>query len=162
MSYKSKIKEAVTLRGDSQPEKALEILLALKLEAANDADWNYQVAWTYDRLGQEGAAVPYYECALANGLQEDRAGAYLGLGSTYRCLGEYEKSAAVFEKACAEFPNDRALKVFYALTLFNLNRADACTDILLTQLLDTTDDNEIKKYDRALRFYKDKLNQKWQ
>lgn len=161
MGTSKKIQQAVGFRKNQEPEKALEALLPLFAEGTFDPDVNYQIAWTYDSMGKESEAVPYYETALSNGLKEDREGAYLGLGSTYRCLGEYEKSAKIFERACAEFPDNRALKVFQALTLYNLSRMDACADILLTQLLDTTKDDNIKKYDGALRFYKDKLSQKW-
>jgi predicted Zn-dependent protease len=67
----------------------------------------------------------------------------------------------VFDQSVSEFPQDRALKVFRALTLFNLGKAEEAVGQLLTQLIDTTDDASIKAYDRALRFYSDKLNETW-
>lgn len=156
------VTEAVQLRKDLQPEKALEIFLALLEAFSDDPEINYQIGWTYDSMGKESEAVPYYEKALANGLSgTDREGAFLGLGSTYRCLGEYEKSNAVFEWGISEFPGNRALKVFYALTLYNCNKNAKAMELLLGQLLDTTSDAEIKAYDRALRFYADKLDEVW-
>lgn len=158
---KTKLAEVVALRKDNKGEEALLILKDLLLGHPNDPDVNYQMAWTCDFMGKESEAAPFYERALANGLVEDRNGAFLGLGSTYRCLGEYEKSLKIFDQAVAEFPNERSLKVFRALTLFNLNRTEESVGDLLIQLLDTTADASIKSYDGALRFYSDKLKQTW-
>lgn len=158
---KSKLSEAIGKRKNGQPEEALGILRTLLQSHPNDPDVNYQMAWTCDFMGKEADAVPFYEKAISNGLIDDRAGAMLGLGSTYRCLGEYEKSLKVFNQAVEEFPENRGLKVFRALTLYNLGKAEESVSNLLIQLLDTTSDGSIKSYDRALRFYSDKLNDTW-
>jgi len=158
---KEKLDEAIELRKNKKPEEAMVILKALLQENPNDADLNYQIAWICDFMGHESEAAPYYEKALSLGLKEGRLGAMLGLGSTYRCLGEYEKSLKVFDQAVSEFPNERPLKVFRALTLYNLGRAEESVSQLLIQLLDTTSDPAIKGYEGALRFYSDKLNQTW-
>lgn len=158
---KNKLNEAIELRKNKQPEEALKILHSLLETHPEDPDVNYHMAWTCDMMGNESAAAPFYEKALANGLTEDRDGAFLGLGSTYRCLGEYEKSIKIFDQAVREFPNDRSLKVFRALTLYNLGKAEESVGELLLQLLETTADQGIKSYDKALRFYSDKLNQTW-
>ena len=55
----------------------------------------------------------------------------LGLGSTYRCLGEYEKSVKIFDQAVQEFPDNRALKVFRTLTLYNLGKSEESVSQLL-------------------------------
>ena len=161
MTVQQAISKAISLRRANAPERALETLQAIAGSAASDPDWNYQVAWTYDMMGQESAAVPFYEAALANGLKEDRAGAYLGLGSTYRCLGQYEKSLETFDRGLQEFPQARQLAVFRALTLYNLGRNAVAVEQLLLQLLDTTTSDDICKYEKALRFYADKLDQTW-
>lgn len=158
---KDKIKQAIELRNQGMFAEATSLLHECLKLAPDDPDVNYQMAWTCDAQGNESAAVPYYEKALAHGLVDDRAGAFLGLGSTYRCLGQYAKSLDVFDRAILEFPNDRGLQVFRALTLFNLDRAEESVQTLLLQLLDTTSDAQIQSYDRALRFYADKLKQTW-
>lgn len=160
-SEKAEIEKAIQLRNDKKPEMALAILEVLLRTHPDDPNINYQIAWTHDFMGNESMAVTFYEKAIDSGLSEDRAGAFLGLGSTYRCLGEYEKSVNVFDKALSEFPDDRALKVFRALTLFNLGRSEESVSQLLIQLIDTTQDKSIKSYERALRFYSDKLNETW-
>jgi tetratricopeptide (TPR) repeat protein len=112
------------------------------------------MAWTCDFLGKESDAVPYYEKAIANGLAgEDRKGAMLGLGSTYRCLGEYLSSLKIFDEAINEFADDLSLKVFRALTLHKLGQSEKSIEQLLILLLNTTGDQSIKSYDKALRFF---------
>lgn len=158
---KDKLAEAIELRKSNKPEEALRILAVLLESNPNDPDINYQMAWTCDLMGKESEAAPFYEKAIANGLKEDRCGAMLGLGSTYRCLGEYDKSLKVFDQAVKEFPEDRSLKVFRALSLYNLGKSEESVSQLLIQLLDTTGDDSIKSYERALRFYSDKLSETW-
>lgn len=160
-AIKAKLAEVAALRTSKNNEAALEILETLLQSHPDDPDINYQMAWTCDAMGKESDAAPYYEKAIAKGLATDRVGAMLGLGSTYRCLGQYEKSLRAFDQAILEFPHDRALKVFRALTLYNLGRPEESVSQLLVQLLDTTSDNSIRSYDRALRFYSDKLNEVW-
>lgn len=156
------LKKAIQLRKDSKPKEALEILKGLLLSNPNDPQICYQVAWTYDVLGNESEAVSFYEKAIASGLLgDDLKGAMLGLGSTYRCLGKYDKSLVVFDKAIEEFPEDRSLKTFRALTLYNLGQYQEAVVNLLVQLLDTTGDENIKTYEEALRLYSGKLDEIW-
>lgn len=79
------------------------------------------------------------EKAIANGLSgEDRKGAMFGLGSTYRCLAEHQNSMKVFDQPVKGFAEDRSLKVFRTLTLYNLGKSEESVGELLVQLLDTT------------------------
>lgn len=157
------LEQAMSLRKKEKPEEALVILKKLLLESPNHPQINYQAAWICDSMGRESEAVPYYEAAIANGLKdEELRGAFLGLGSTYRCLGKYQKSLETFDHALAEFPQDRPLKVFKALTSYNLGQFSSAVEELLVQLLDTTCDDNIKSYEKALRFYSDKLDQVWE
>jgi tetratricopeptide (TPR) repeat protein len=158
---KTKLAEAIALRKNNKLEAAVSILKTLLQSHPSDPDINYQMAWACDLMGKESEAIPYYEKAIGNGLIEDRLGAMLGLGSSYRCLGDYENSLRIFDQAISEFPQDRALKVFRALTLFNLGETEKSVGQILVQLLDTTSDVSIKSYERALRFYSDKLRETW-
>jgi len=77
------------LRKTGQYEAAKELVRQYVETAPNDPAVLYQMAWCHDSLGEEQAAVPYYEQALALGLAgEDRLQAYIGLGSTYRVIGQ--------------------------------------------------------------------------
>jgi predicted Zn-dependent protease len=158
----SKMDEAIKARQSGQPAEALAILSELLKSLPQDPVLNYQMAWTCDTMGKESEAALFYERALKNGLSgEDRRGALLGLGSTFRCLGEYQRSKEIFDKAVDEFPADRSLRVFRAITLYNLGDAKSAVRELLKQLLDTTTDQTLTSYAKALRFYSDKLDETW-
>lgn len=153
------LEEAKVAREKGSLADALEFLERARREKPNDPQVHYQIAWTHDALGKERDAVPAYEEAIRLGLQgDDLAGAYLGLGSTYRALGEYEKSFAVLESGMALFPDRYDLRAFYALTLFNLGRAPEAMEILLKALAETSSDAGIQAYRKALLFYSDKLS----
>lgn len=152
------LEKAIKLRSEGKLEESNEILLKLVSENPDDAMINYQCAWSFDVLEKETEAIEYYEKAIALGLpEEDLKEAYLGLGSTYRTIGEYEKSKRTFELAMKKF-NDKSLKVFYAMTLYNLENHSESMNILLKLLAETSNDNTIKDYSRAIEFYSDKLD----
>lgn len=159
---KSELEKAIQYRKENDGDQAIAVLSELLKSYPDDPNVNYQMAWTCDFMGKESEAVQFYEKAIANGLSgDDRKGAMLGLGSTYRCLGEFQKSLDVFDRAVKEFTEDRSLKVFRALTLYNLGKSEDSVSELLVQLLDTTNDESIKMYEKALRFYSDKLGETW-
>lgn len=157
-----KLEEAIELRKEGKLKESNEILINLAKDYPNNSVVNYQCAWSFDILGLEKEAVPYYEKAISIGLPEkDLQGAFLGLGSTYRTLGQYQKSKEVFEKGLSKFTEDRAMKVFYAMTLYNLNEHSKAMEILLTNLAQTSSDKNIKTYKRAIEFYSDRLDETW-
>ncbi|WFD08690.1 tetratricopeptide repeat protein [Tepidibacter hydrothermalis] len=157
-----KLEEAIELRKEGKLKESNEILINLAKDYPDNSVVNYQCAWSFDVLGLEKEAVPYYEKAISIGLSEkDLQGAFLGLGSTYRTLGQYQKSKEVFEKGLNKFTEDRAMKVFYAMTLYNLNEHSKAMEILLTNLAQTSSDKNIKTYKRAIEFYSDRLDEIW-
>lgn len=161
-TLQDRLSSAIQLRKDEKHEEARAVLLQLHSEFPEDAQVNLQCAWIHDLLGLEREAIPFYEKAVATGLTgNDLQDALLGMGSTYRCIGEYQKAKDTFEKALSHFPNNNEFKVFLALTLYNLKEHNTAMEILLTSLLDTTKDEGILSYERALRFYSDKLDQTW-
>ncbi|PYF08441.1 tetratricopeptide repeat protein [Ureibacillus chungkukjangi] len=158
-----KLEKAITLRKSGSIKESNAILTALVKECPNEAVINYHCAWSFDLLGEETKAVPYYEKAIQLGLPpEELEGAFIGLGSTYRALGEYEKSKSVFLKAMEAFPANRAIQTFYAMTLYNLNEHSQAVELLLNCLIETTKDANLLDYKKALTFYADKLDQTWE
>lgn len=114
--------KAIDLRKSGSHKESNELLIELVKKYPENALINYQCAWSYDLLGEESNAVPFYETAIKLGLPSNELeGAFIGLGSTYRTLGEYEKSEKTFQKGIETFPNNRAIQVFYSMTLYNLN-----------------------------------------
>jgi len=162
LETQARFQQALSERRAGQLQKAKAILSDIVKSHPEHALLCYQLACTCDAAGDEAEAVIHYENAIRLGLSgEDRVGAFLGLGSTYRCLGKYQKSLDVFDRGLTEFADDHALKTFRALTLFNLGKAELCVEELICQLVETTADRDLKSYGRALKFYSDKLHQTW-
>lgn len=156
----NKLEKAIELRKEGKLKESNEALINLVNEYPDNPITNYQCAWSFDVLGLEKDAIQYYEKAISIGLpDEELRGAYLGLGSTYRTLGQYEKSKEVFEKGLAKFPQDRAMEVFYAMTLYNLKEHSKAMEILLHSIAQTSLDEDIRNYKRAIEFYSDKLDE---
>lgn len=156
------LQKAVDLRKSGNHKESNEILLKLVQEFPDNASINYQCAWSFDLLGEESEAVPFYEKAIKLGLSsKELEGALIGLGSTYRTLGEYERSRNIFLKGIESFPDNRAIKVFYSMTLYNLNEHSNAMELLLNCLIDSTTDEEILKYKKAIGFYSNKLDETW-
>lgn len=162
MNEINQLQKAIDLRSDGELQQSNQLLLKLAEQHPFDAYVNYQCAWSFDVLGKESNAVPYYEKAIQGDLNdEDLANAYLGLGSTYRTLGEYENSKHTLEKGLEKYPHNLAIQVFYAMTLFNLKEHERSMELLLKNLAATSSDPQIQKYKKAITFYSDKLNEVW-
>lgn len=158
----SKLNYAIQLRDLGKNKEWNQVMVELVKGFPHEPLIQYLCAWSFDRLGKEIVAVPHYESAITQGLTgEDLEGAYLGLGSTYRTIGKYLDSKAVLEKGMEVFPGNHALKVFYAMTLYNLNEHEKALELLLTSLVETTNNEDALRYKRAIQFYSDKLNQTW-
>ncbi|MFE0175406.1 tetratricopeptide repeat protein [Streptomyces sp. NPDC059002] len=155
MDRDTTLAETVRLREAGRRDEAREQLVALAERFPRDAEVAYQAAWVHDTLGLEAEAVPYYERALEEaGLSEDdRRGALLGLGSTYRILGRYEDAVATLAGAAADFPDDGALKTFLAMALYNTGRTHDAMEMLLTLLASTSSAPGISDYRPAIEHY---------
>lgn len=153
---------AISLKCEKRIPEAIEVLKSLLTISPENAEYNYQMAWCHDLLGKEVEAIPYYLKAIKTGLgSTELQGAFLGLGSTYRAIGEYQKSKETFLEGITRFPENTELRVFLTMTLYNLNSHKEAMQILLNLLCDTTSDKSILSYERAIRFYSDKLDEKW-
>ncbi|WPK10493.1 tetratricopeptide repeat protein [Lysinibacillus louembei] len=153
---------ALQLRKDNKLTESNKLFVQLAAQHPDDAYLQYQCAWSFDVLGEETQAVPYYEKAIQGELNaEDMANAYLGLGSTFRTLGKYQQSQETLSKAIALFPENQALQVFYAMTLYNLNEHSNAMELLLNCIANSSMDINIQKYKRAIQFYAEKLDETW-
>ena len=161
-AFQEKLASAIQLRESENHEEACQLLLALHSEFPDDPQVNYQCAWIHDLLGLEREAIPFYEKAIATGLNgDDLKSALLGMGSTYRCIGEYQKSIETFQHARNLFPTSQEFNVFLAMAYYNRGEHSKAMELLLNSLADTSNDEGILRYRRAIRFYSDKLNQIW-
>lgn len=115
---------------------------------------HFQLACLYDVQGLEQQAIPCYLAALARDLPPaQRREAWLGLGSTYRALGEYSASLRAFDDGLTEFPQANELMLFRAMALYNLGENKRAVTDLLLLLADTSSDPDIRSYQRAIRHY---------
>ena len=154
------IERAIALRDDARPEEARAALEGLLAEHEGHARLRYQLAWTCDVLGAESDAVPHYERALELGLEgEDRLGAFLGLGSTYRTLGRYDDAVRTLTLAREAFPAARELDAFLAMAHHNRGEHGRAMELLLQLVADTSEHAGVRQYRRAIAFYADRLDE---
>ena len=155
---KEELQEVISLRAENRLDEALQLALKLYAQYPENPQVNYQCAWTYDTLGEECNAVAYYERAIALGLSgKDRRGALLGLGSTYRNIGEHGKSAEILRDGISEYVDGREFEVFLALTLYDKGEYSEAVRLLLRNLAETTQSDMLKQYQSAILFYSDNL-----
>ena len=162
MDLISTLIDADKLRSKDQHEEARQLLIQLASEFPTNPVVQYKTACIHDILGLEREAIPYYHAAIENGLPgDDLRGAYLGLGSTYRTLGKYEESKKILLEGVSHFPEANEMRVFLAMTLYNLGENHEALSSLLKVIVETGSDEKVIDYERAIRFYADDLNKKW-
>ena len=106
--------------------------------------------------------MPFYERAIAGGLSgRDLEGAFVGLGSTYRSLGEYRRAVETLREGLARFPENRAMEVFLAMALYNVGEHREATESLLRTLSETSADEGVSAYKEAIVFYAGRLDETW-
>ncbi|PEZ06998.1 hypothetical protein CN326_09520 [Bacillus sp. AFS018417] len=150
------LKKAIQLRNEKKFVQSREILLSL-INFTQNPEVLYQCAWTHDAMGMETEAVPYYERAIELGLEgESLRGAYIGLGSTYRCIGEYDQAIATLESGIERYPDDDAMKVFLSMAKYNIQSHEEAMKLLLDVVVKT---ENVKTYAKAITFYKERLNE---
>ena len=92
-------------------------------------------AFAYDREGYEAEAIPHYEAAIAAGLPDELlVKAMLGLGSSLRNVDRNDESVRILQDAVGRFPDDRALPVFLAFSLWTAGRRGEALALLAERL----------------------------
>ncbi len=159
---RNELERAVYLRENGRAGEARELLLKLAAERPDDPQVNYQCAWVHNLLGREHEAVPFYERAIEEGLTGgDLEGAMLGLGSTYRALGVYQRAVEALRSGTTRFPDNRAMQVFLAMALYNAGECREAVELLLQNLAETTGDEGISAYKRVILLYAGRLDETW-
>ncbi|HLJ82008.1 MAG TPA: tetratricopeptide repeat protein [Ktedonobacterales bacterium] len=164
---RNRLAEAIRLRETGRArqdqailEQARALLLELSTAYPNDAEITFQTAVVHDNLGYEREAVPFYVRALEQGLAgADLERALLGLGSTYRNLGEYEHAEETLRRGVRTFPQNRALQVFLAMTLYNRQKHREAMELALTNLMETTSDEILLYFKRPIVYYATHLDE---
>ena len=166
---RDRLAEAIQLRETGRArqdqamlEEARTLLLDLAAAYPDDAEITFQTAVVHDNLGLERESIPFYVQALAQGLSgPDLERALLGLGSTYRGLGYYQQAEETLRRGVREFPHNRALQVFLAMTLYNTKQYKEAMELLLTNLMETTSDEKLQYFKRPISYYAQHLDETW-
>ncbi|MED5075289.1 tetratricopeptide repeat protein [Anoxybacillus geothermalis] len=156
------LNKAIKLIEAKRYEEAQTILQSLLDAHPQDGAIYFYYATALDALGLERKAIPYYEKAIDYGIEgELRQRAFIQLGSSYRCIGEYDKAANVLGRGLKEFPENAALQAFLAMTLYHMREEKRAVSMLIHALVASSSDPWIKKYEKALTFYADHLDEVW-
>jgi tetratricopeptide (TPR) repeat protein len=143
-------------------EEARTLLLALAAAYPDDAEITFQTAVVHDNLGLERESIPFYLKALDQELSgPDLERALMGLGSTYRGLGEYQQAKEILHRGMREFPHNRAIQIFLAMTLYNLQDYKEAMELVLTNLMETTSDEKLQYFKRGISYYALHLDETW-
>ncbi|WP_459502746.1 tetratricopeptide repeat protein [Bacillus sp. C1] len=153
---KQLLEQAIKFRHEKKYAQAKDILIGLA-NFTQSPEVLYECACIHDVMGFETEAAPYYEKAIANGLTgESLCGAYIGLGSTYRSIGEYEKAIVTLEAGLKQFPDNDTMKVFLSMAKYNVNEYEEAMKLLIETVVKL---ESVKEYDKAILLYKDHLNE---
>jgi tetratricopeptide (TPR) repeat protein len=137
-----------------------EHLLELLSDYPDDAEINYQIGIAHDNSGLGSEAIPYYERALELGLSgPDLERCLMGLGSTYRYWGYYQKAVETLRRGVREFPENRAIQVFLAMALYNSQNYKESVELLITNLMETTLDEKLHYFKRGILGYNEDLDE---
>lgn len=157
-----KIAQAKDLRREDKLEESQKILLDLLDDYPDDPLVLFEVGGSYDVMGEEPQAIPYYKKAIEAGLEDDDLQECLVcLGSSYRNVGQFEQAVKSLERAVNEFPENNSGHVFLALAYYSDGREDDAISLLLEILLNTTKDEDVLAYADPLDYYKDNLDEVW-
>ena len=112
-------------------------------------------AGTHDSAGDEAAAVPLYEEALAAGLREPhRHRAQLQLASSLRNVGRLDEAVAVIDDVAARHPDSLGVAAFRALVHHDAGGLDArAVASCSPPSPSTSTDPDVVRYRRALTAY---------
>lgn len=170
LTHAIRLREAGRAKQDQAVlEEARALLFDLLADYPDEAEITYQLAIVHDNLGLERESIPFYRQTLQQGLSGrdtatnlmKRERAFLGLGSTYRGLGEYQQAEETLRQGLSEYPHSRALQVFLAMALYNTGKHKEAMELALTNLAETTADPSLQYYKRGIIFYAQHLDETW-
>lgn len=160
MNKTETIARARQLRQQDQLEASQELLFQLMKQYPDDPLVLFEVGGSFDVLGQEADAIPYYQEAIEAGLSgADLQECLVCLGSSQRVTGQFNEAVDTLEEAVAQFPDNNSGRVFLALAYYSQGEYEAATRLLLSLLLETTQDDDILAYNGALEYYKENLDE---
>ena len=156
--WKPELDAIVGARHGGKIEHVMDLLKKLDARYPTVAEIAYQQAWTHDVSGKPAEAVSLYEKAVALGLSPaELSGALVGLGSALVSSGQSARAIEVLESGRRQFPENREFEVFLSLALHGAGRHHEAMQLILTTLMESTDDIGINAYQRTIRFHASQL-----
>jgi tetratricopeptide (TPR) repeat protein len=116
-------------REKEQPNEAIESYLKAAVIRPDDADLQYQIAYTYAKAGNTAQQGVYALNAIQKGTRYLGDSWYL-VGNAFQANKKYQESAEAFEKAISAKPELTAAYTNLAQMYQNLNRFDDAINIL--------------------------------
>lgn len=154
--------QARALRTVGQHSQACDLLLKHRPHAPANAVFEYELACLQDFLGLTHDAIRSYDKALGAGLKGARLrGAFLGLGSSLRAIGDYDRAIAILDEGTKKFPRAHELEIFKVMALYNVGESKAAVQICLRRLALTSTDKDIQAFKRPILAYARDLDRKW-
>ena len=157
------IEKARSLRREDRLEESQELLINLLEEYPDDPLVLFELGGAYDVMGLENEAIPFYERAIDEGLEgPELLECFICLGLNHRAIGEFEDAVELLENAASQYPEDNSAKAFLALAYYSNEQYAESVQLLLSLLVQTTEDEQIAAYADTLDYYKDHLDEIWE
>ena len=107
------IARAKKLRRNDELDASQNLLLDLLAKHPDHPLVLYEVGGSYDVMGEESEAIPYYQKAIKAGLDgDDLQECLVCLGSSHRNIGNFDEAVETLEKVVNQFPDDNSGKGF--------------------------------------------------
>ncbi|MFN2223185.1 MAG: tetratricopeptide repeat protein [Chloroflexota bacterium] len=157
------LERAKELRREDKLEESQDLLFELLDELPEDPDVLFEVGGSFDVLGLEPEAIPYYRQAIENGLEgEALTECMICLGSSQRLVGDFQDAVETLEEAVQLFPDSAGAKAFLALAYYGNKQYEEAVSLLLELIVRTTKDEELLAYGDTLDYFKDNLDERWE
>lgn len=154
------IKEKIDTLKDSKSEEDRKVCIPLLKEYLSkfpeDAQAWYDLAGCYDFIGDEVLAEPCYKKTYDLGVDkipaDERAGFFVGFGSTLRNNLKFAESSEVLKSSLQTFPKYPALDIFLAFTLYSEGKYKSASEHLF-KAISKIDQKVFDGYERAINWY---------
>lgn len=158
MSTDEELDKARALRGGGQTGQYVVATRELADRDPTHVRAQLEAAYACDSVGEEEAAVGYYERARGLGVPDGELAVFtVGYGSTLRNVGRTEESVAVLGEGLTRFPDYAPIKAFLALALHSSKFHNAAMATLLELVLELNHDDQLHGFERALAHYQTDL-----
>ena len=163
MNKEESIEKAKELRRDDKLEESQDLLLELLEAFPDDPLVLFETGGSYDVMGLEPEAIPYYRQAIEQGLKgEALYECLICMGSSQRLVGDSDDAVDTLEEATEQFPDNDGAKAFLALAYYSNDQCEEAVSLLLDLLVRTSSSSEIRDYAGTLDYYKDNLDELWE